>query len=294
MGYLFLSIIATTLVFLTFKLIGRYKVHTFHAIVFNYVVCVGLGFAFLPTEAYGKLYDLPASFYQTGLAIGVLFVLNFWAMGKTTQVFGVAPATITARMSLIIPALFSVWVFDETFNFFKRIGIVTALAAVYLSLYEPGMGRKTKERDISGLLYLFPVGAFLGTGIIDSLFKVAQVSFLKDVPNVAFLLMLFGIAGISGIFIIIINVIFNRESFQWKTLLFGAVLGVVNFFAIYFLLLALSVSEMEGSVLFPVNSVSIVALSTFASYMVFGERLNYFNKMGFVLAIAAILLITFA
>ncbi len=295
MGYLFLSILSTTLVFITFRLFGQYRVHTFHAIVINYLVCVILGLTLLPAEAYSELLNFPAAFYQIGLAIGFLFVLNFWFMGKTTQIFGVAPATITARMSLVIPAFFSIFAFNEVFNVLKAIGIAFALTAIYLSLYKPDEGGKGMNLvGQNKFLFLFPIGGFLGTGIIDSFFKVAQVEFLMNVPNVAFLLILFGVAGLTGSIVIGFNSIFQTPRFELKTWPWGILLGIVNFFAIYFLLLALAKSRLAGSVLFPVNSVSIVVLSTLASYILFKERLNHFNKAGFILGIAAILFITFA
>ncbi len=294
MGYLFLSIIATTLVFVTFRFIGQYRIHTFHAIVVNYVVCVILGLIFLPIEAYGKLLDLPFLFYVIGSFNGFLFVFNFWLMGKTTQVFGVAPATITARMSLVIPAFFSIFAYNEVLNIVKAIGIITALAAIYLSLYESEESESTSSLPVNKLLLLFPLGAFLGTGIIDSLFKVAQNEFLMAIPNVAYLLIVFGLAGLVGLLVMGVNGLITGEPFKARTIPWGFLLGIVNFFAIYFLLLALSKSQLAGSVLFPVNSVSIVVLSTLASYFIFRERLNTWNIIGFFLAIAAILFITLA
>ena len=294
MGYLFLSILSTTLVFITFRLMGQYRVHTFHTIVINYLACVLLGFLFLPSGAYAKLFELPAAFYQIGLVNGLLFVLNFWFMGKTTQTFGVAPATITARMSLIIPAFFSIFVFNEVFNLLKAIGIAAALMAIYLSLYKPQRKPSVNPVAMNKLLFLFPLGAFLGTGIIDSLFKVAQVEFLMDIPNVAFLLMLFGVAGFAGLLVILGNFFTQTQRWENRTIPWGILLGIFNFFGIYFLLVALSKSQLAGSVLFPINSVSIVVLSTLASFFIFKEQLNTWNKVGFILAIAAILFITFA
>lgn len=294
MGYLFLSIVATTLVFITFRFIGQYRIHTFHAIVVNYLVCVILGLFFLPYEAYGELLALPFLFYVIGSVNGFLFVFNFWLMGKTTQVFGVAPATITARMSLVIPAFFSIFVYNEVLNIIKAIGIIAALTAIYLSLYESKESESPSSLPVNKLLLLFPIGAFLGTGIIDSLFKVAQNEFLMAIPNVAYLLIVFGLAGLVGLVIMGFNGINNREIFKVRTIPWGIVLGIVNFFAIYFLLMALSKSQLAGSVLFPVNSVSIVVLSTLASYLLFRERLNTLNIIGFFTAIAAILFITFA
>ena len=292
MGYLALSIIATTLIFVVFRLIGQQGVHTLQAIVVNYFVSVALGALFLPSNPF-DFSQLPSTFFTIGSVIGVLFVINFWLMGRATQLFGVGPATIIARISLVIPAFFSILAFGEVFNVLKGLGLLAALAGIVFTLYEPGLLQKLKA-GYRWWPYAYPLGAFLGTGIIDSLFKMAEVAFLGNLPNLYFLLLLFSIAGVGGAVFTGYRLATGKMHPDHRALPFGALLGVVNFFAIYFLLMALSVSDLAGSVLFPVNSVSIVALSTFLSYSVFKEPLNVYNLAGFTLAISAILLITLA
>ena len=293
MGYLALSIIATTFIFVVFRLIGQYHVPTFQAIVVNYFVSVGLGLIFLSGDAYQLIANMPRLFYTIGLALGILFVINFWLMGRATQIFGVAPATILARISLIIPASFSIVAFGEAFNWLKALGIVAALLAIVLTLYEPGLLTKLRSRSTL-TAYLFPIGAFVGTGLIDSLFKIAEVNFLKNIPNLLFLSVLFGVAGIGGTMFIVVRYAQGNVNLDNRALPFGTLLGIANFCGIYFLLLALSASDLAGSVLFPINSVSIVALSTLIAYLGFREPINRWNLAGFSMAIAAILFMTLA
>lgn len=295
MLYLFLSICFTTLIFITFRIFGRFQVHTFKAIVVNYGVCVLLGLISLPESPRKILQVLTSEFYLIGGIMGILFVANFYMMGRATQLFGVAPATICARMSLVIPAFYSIWRYQEVFNWQKGVGVLLALTAIVLTLYPEKEATKAKlTAPHSSVDYLFPVAAFLGTGIIDSLFKTVQVNFLEGISPITFQVMLFGSAGIAGILALGV-----QKGKQWlkygkQTLIAGIGLGLVNFFAIFFLLKALSTGNLDGSVLFPINSVSIVALSTLISYLLFKERLNMLNKIGFVFSIAAILLISFS
>lgn len=295
MVYLFLSICCTTLIFLTFRVFGKWEIHTFKAIVVNYGFCVILGLLSLPESPYEIVKVLSPEFYLLGGGMGILFVTNFYMMGRATQLFGVAPATICARMSLVIPAFYSIWRYQEALNWEKGIGVVLALTAIVLTLY-PGKSRSKLNLNThhSPLDYLFPLGAFLGTGIIDSLFKTAQVNFMEGISPISFQIMLFGSSGVAGIVALMV-----QKGKQWliydqKTVIGGLGLGVFNFFAIFFLLKALSVGNLAGSVLFPINGVSIVALSTLVSYLLFRERLNALNKIGFLFSIAAILLISLA
>ncbi len=291
MGYLLVSILCTTLIFIVFRFIGIYKVNTFQAIVANYWACVLLGVLFQLPQGWEAFNHLPILFFLIGSAIGCFFVAVFFFMGKTTQNFGVSPATITARMSLVIPAIYSVIRYDEPLGMIKILGIVTALAAIVLTLFDRGQLKEEELVVSNKKLYLLPLGAFLGTGLVDSLFKTAQVSFLSAELNRPFLIGLFGVSAVIGSAVMLLKVCLQNVQWEKKSMKWGLLLGTVNYFAIFFLLLALTKSNIGGSVLFPINSVSIVALSTLASYIIFRERLNFLNKIGFGLSILAIVLI---
>jgi len=291
MGYLLVSILCTTLIFIVFRFIGIYKVNTFQAIVTNYWACVLLGILFQLPQGWEAFNHLPILFFLIGSAIGCFFVAVFFFMGKTTQNFGVSPATITARMSLVIPAIYSVIRYDEPLGMIKILGIVTALAAIVLTLFDRGQLKEEELVVSDKKLYLLPLGAFLGTGLVDSLFKTAQVNFLSAELNRPFLIALFGVSAVIGSAVMRLKVYLQNVQWEKKSIKWGLLLGTVNYFAIFFLLLALTESSIGGSVLFPINSVSIVALSTLGSYIIFKERLNFLNKIGFGLSILAIVLI---
>lgn len=294
MGYLLVSILCTTLIFIVFRFIGIYKVNTFQAIVANYWVCVLLGILFQLPQGWEAFNHLPVLFFLIGSAIGGFFVVVFFFMGKTTQHFGVSPATITARMSLVIPAIYSVIRYNEPLGMVKVLGILTALAAIVFTLFDRSQLKEAELVVSEKKLYLFPLGAFLGTGLVDSLFKTAQINFLSAELNRPFLIALFGVSAVIGSVVMLLKIYLQNVQWERKSMKWGLVLGTVNYFAIFFLLLALTESNIGGSVLFPINSVSIVALSTLGSYVIFSERLNFLNKVGFALSILAIILIYIA
>jgi drug/metabolite transporter (DMT)-like permease len=81
---------------------------------------------------------------------------------------------------------------------------------------------------------------------------------------------------------------------QKKAILGGIALGVPNYFSVYFLMKSLSIKSIQSSVVFPVNNMSIVALSALAGIFLFREKITITNKVGILLCIIAIALIAFS
>lgn len=84
MIYIVLSVLASSILFVIFKLFGRFKVNSLQAIIFNYLTACIVGFS-----VYGKpLSVLELSsfnwFYYT-LGLGLVFISVFYAMAITTQ-----------------------------------------------------------------------------------------------------------------------------------------------------------------------------------------------------------------
>ena len=54
-----------------------------------------------------------------------------------------------------------------------------------------------------------------------------------------------------------------------------------------------TLGQFQGSYIFPINNIGIVAASTLTAVFVFKEKLSKQNKLGLALAISSILLISF-
>ena len=70
----------------------------------------------------------------------------------------------------------------------------------------------------------------------------------------------------------------KKEKLTWRT-------SIVD------LMKALDVDSLPSSVIFPVNNIAIVMLSTLGAWLIFREKLSKINVVGIVLAIIAISLI---
>ena len=77
----------------------------------------------------------------------------------------------------------------------------------------------------------------------------------------------------------------------WRDVLGGIALGLPNFFTIY-LILSLLHLGFNGSVLYPVLNILVLALSAVTGLVLFRERLSRINMIGISLAFVAILLIS--
>ncbi len=287
MVYLLLSILFATSLFVIFKYFGIYKVDTLKAILVNYVVAFALGFGL--AERSIPFAEIPSQTWFFGsLVLGALFVSIFFVMALTAQRNGVSVASVAGKMSVVVPILFGVFLYNESVTLLKVIGIIIALIAVYLASV------KEEKNKVEGASILFPVLLFLGSGTIDTTLKYVQVNFVPKGDVSIFSGSLFGIAALFGILILIIKLIKKPEAFGVKNIIAGIVLGVPNYFSIVFLIKALQTDGFESSVLFTINNVGVVVVSTLVGLLLFKEKFSLKNKIGVVLAILGIILVTIA
>lgn len=281
MIYLLLSILASTAIFVLFKSFSKYKVDTLQAIVFNYITACICGLIFNShTTSFNDI--VHSNWFYAAVGLGFLFIFIFYVMALTSQKNGLSVASVATKMSVIIPVVFGIVVLEEKTNVLKIIGIVLALIAVYLASIKP-----SDDIVLSKAIYL-PIILFLGSGIIDTSINY----FAPDNQIPLFSAIIFGFAAIIGLVIISIKLILKKSHIHIKNACFGIALGVVNYSSIYYLLKALRVEGFESSVLFTINNVVIVALTTWIGLLLFKEKISTKNWLGIIIAIASIALVT--
>lgn len=285
MIYLLLSIISSTLIFVAFRLFERKGVDTLAGIVFNYYTAALLGFVYSPFEI--SLARL-ASWNYIPVGLGVLFIVMFFVMARSTQTSGVTVTGIAVKMSLIIPVIAGVLLYDEQLHLIDMIGIGIAIVAVVMSVYktEKGVG-------LSPLRIVLPLILFVGSGVVDASIKYAQHTVLNEQTGVHFTSSVFLFAGLYGSVVLLIRNLRQRRSLRWKDVMGGIGLGIPNFGSIYFLILVLSLPNWPSSQMFPLNHVGVVIASAITGVLLFGEKLNGFNRIGLILSVIAIFIISY-
>lgn len=289
MIYLILSILCSSSIVLQFKFLDRYNLNTFQAIVVNYLAAVILG-AILVEEKQVFLSYWYADWLPWALVLGVLFIVMFYLIGYTTQKIGVTVAAVAHRLSLVIPAIFAIFLYNESVTVMKGGGILLAMMAVYYTSQD----KEQITGHITPFKLVLPFIVFLGGGLVDTMINYVQNTFLQLQHEDAFLTFLFGTSFLIGILVFFYRWLRGWEKLEWQSWAAGSVLGIANYASIYFIIQALNHAGLENSIIFPVNNIAIVALSSIGGFIIFKERLNRFNVAGVILAFAAIIIMSFA
>ena len=255
------------------------------AIIFNYFFACLVGFfgfigltdiSLVPTKLW----------FPGALILGALFISVFYLAALTTQRSGLSVVSVATKMSVAIPVFFGIILYNESTGIVKIIGILLALVAVYLTSIKSTQGIKIKKKNL-----IFPLLVFVGSGIIDTLIKYLETTFVAIDEVALFSTTIFALAGSIGVSILIVQASLGKLRLKGKNLLGGIILGIPNYFSIYFLVLALRSEGFESSVVFTVNNVAIVLFSTFLGILFFKERLITKNWIGILFAIISILMV---
>ncbi len=235
-----------------------------------------------------KITEIPSQpWFYYGLILGALFIIMFFIIGTSAQKAGITITTVSSKMSVVIPILFSITYYHVSINSIKIKKIVTAVIAVVLTVY------RKRDRNFNASYIYLPVLLFVGLGLIDIFVKFNQQEFVGDGEASFFTATLFAFAGIIGFIIAGIKKLEMKGFFQIKTIMGGIILGTANFGSIYFLILTLNQNFWDSSIVFGVNNVGIVVFSILIAIFFFKEKPKPINIIGIILAILSIITLSF-
>lgn len=287
MIYLVLSILASTGIFVCFKLFDKFKVNTLLGIVVNYITACAFGLMVYDTPI--KIQEvLTSKWFYGAFFLGILFIAIFQVMALTAQRHGLSVVSVAGKMSLVIPTVFGFYLYHESAGIQKIIGIVLALIAVYLSSV------KSENKTGFSKNLILPILLFFGSGAIDTSIKYLESNFVPENGIPIFSASIFGSAAFFGIFPLAYEAIKKQSRFDFKSIIGGIILGVINYGSIYYLIRALHFEGLESSTIFTVNNTSIVMISTLLGLILFKEHISKKNWIGIALAIISIVLVTLA
>lgn len=285
------SIIFSSYLTLSFKVLQRLNIPVLPAIVFNYLTCVVTGSVVNGSFPINNG-TVQAPWFPWAVVLGCFFISLFNIIGFTTQRMGVAVVSVANKLSLVIPAVFFIIYKGESLHAFKITGIVLALAAVWLTCYN---NAPKEQKPLSPLLMvLLPLVLFIGSGALDTIYKFVEEQYLNNDNLNAFLISSFAAAGVAGLVILATRYATGKEKFSISTVLAGILIGIPNYFSIWCLGKVYKQNWMESSAIIPVNNMGIVLFSTVVAWLVFKEKLTRINWAGILLSLAAIALIAFS
>lgn len=298
MIYLILAILFSTGVFVAMRLFERYKLDNHQALMWNYVFASGTGFAIC--EHWDTAPQLVVEpWFGLSILTGFWFIFTYLLMTASTQRSGVTVTSLSSKLSVVLPILAGVIMLGEKLNFVATTGIVLALVALVLVLGRNKQTNKTDGRDVSGnvstnkigwIVGLLPVFIFFGTGTGDIMMKITEQQNSGD--DLGFMIaFIYFVALVFGVIIVIWDIVRGKSKWQWKNALGGIGLGVINFFSTSSVYHAMR--SFDNVVLFPIYNIGVVSLTALIGWLFFNEKLTLKNYIGLIIAVIAVILITF-
>lgn len=222
------------------------------------------------------------SSFLFGAVMGGLFLFSFFAFAKAIDAAGTALATVSSRISVIIPVFLSIILFKEFPSDFQITGIIFAFITImffYFSL------KTIKEKTLAGKDYFYLFIVLVGIGCGDFGMKLFQ-HLIGSSEEPFYLFMIFSFAFIfSAISMKIKNIKFDKS-----TALRGGVLGIPNIFSSYFLLGALA--KLPAVVVYPSMNIGVILVTSFGAYLIWKENINRFGKFALISGLIAILFLS--
>ena len=281
---LLLAIVFSSFLYLIFKLFSKYNINTLQAIILNYVIAFFAGYLINPTNIL-KTDLLSKPWLPGSIFLGFMFICVFNLLGKTTQINGISVASVSSKMAMIIPILFGIIIFNENIGISKLAGIIIALLAVYFT-------SKKESGEIKTSNYILPILLFFGAGIIDTSMNYIQHHYIKEEETSIFASFTFIFAFVFGIIFFSIKSIKQQSKINGKNILAGIILGIPNYFSMYYLIKALQNKELESATIFTLINIGVILLTTIFSMIFFKEKIKKQNYIGILLAITAVFLVT--
>ena len=132
----------------------------------------------------------------------------------------------------------------------------------------------------------------MGAGIIDTSMNYIQHYYIKEDETSIFASCTFIFAFIFGILFFLTNITKQGNQVKGKNLLAGIVLGIPNYFSMYYLIKALQNKNLESASIFTLINIGVILLTTIFSLIIFNEKIRKQNFIGILLAIVAVFLVT--
>ena len=284
MIYLFLAIVFSSGVFVAMRFFKRFNLDNHQALMWNYVFAAGTGF--LMCSHYDTVPELVGeAWFGLSLLTGFWFIFTYLLMTVSTQSSGVTVTSLSSKLSVVLPTLAGVFLFQEKLGLQIAIGIVLALLALVLVVGGGGDTSSNSKRTS----WLLPILIFFGTGTGDILMKLNEQRNTAD--DMSFMIaFIYLIAMLFGVSLVVYGLIRGKSKWQNKSIVGGIVLGVINFFSTYCIFHAMR--YFDNVVLFPVYNIGVVCIAALAGWLLFKEKLTWKNYLGLAVAIIAVVLIT--
>ena len=277
MIYLVLAVICSMLVSVLMRVSEKHAGDSMGKLAMNYLMCCVLGWLF--TGGVQLFPNEPGLAGTVGMGAinGVFYLGGFvmlqWNIARNGVVL---PATFM-RLGVLVPTLLSIIVFGETPELAQVLGIIAAVAAIFIM--QGGKGDKGTARSIPGLILLMLAGG--SADAMSKVFEEAGSAALKD----QFLLYTF----MSALVLCVVLCIVRRQKPGVMDVVFGMLIGVPNYLSSRFLLLSLA--DVPAMIAYPTYSVGTIIMIALVGVAVFREKLDRRKLIAIGVILAALVLL---
>ena len=259
MFFLILSILGNVLISVMMRLGESHAKYKTGILMANYITCslLSASSAFMsgssPDGGLGFTLGL-------GLVTGVLYLLGLVFIQMNISKNGVVLTSAFSQIGgLLIPLAAGIILFKEMPTVLKLVGSAIAIGAIITINYDKN---NTNAGSKALLIALF---AIEGTATVSA--KIFNV-YGNPVYESLFLFFTFTVAGI----ICLMLMIHRKERIGIKEMLFGIGVGIPNFFASKFLLIALN--SVPAIIAYPTRGVGSILVVSIAGIFLFKEKLK--------------------
>ncbi len=279
MGLLFiaLSVLCSLCIAHLLKLVRRAELSIIPVLVVNYFTAACI--SFLTSKENTQLWDISYATLFFAAFTGCLFIVNFFLYSYSLNKNGVGISIAAMRLSLVLPVIVSLFIYNEYLDFATYVGIGIVFIALLLLI--PFSKTDSGARFSSSLIVLF-----LLNGLVDVLLKIYDRELATSLSKDVFLFLIFMSAFIVGSTYLIVK---KKFMFDKKIVVYGFLIGIVNLYSSFFLLLALE--YLSGALVFSATNMLNVFLGTLLGIFYWKDHLNRNQMWGLGLAIIAIILL---
>ncbi len=218
-----------------------------------------------------------------GLIYGALLILSQWMLTLSLKQGSTAICSVIYSLGFIFPTLSGALFFNESFTVTDGIGLFLALAVILLAAVAKGGSNEKK-----GLSFIpFIIIAMTASGGLGIMQKVQQTSDVASERG-AFLIIAFTVALVGSVTGLAIS---RAElTFKPRDIAFSSVTGLC--FGGANLCNTVLAGIMKSSVLFPLQNISTILLSTVLGIALFKEKFT--RKTALVLGLSIVTVIIFS
>jgi len=278
---LFLSVLASSLIFVLFRSFPAWKIDTLQAVIANYFVAFACGIFLFHDQ-------IPASgALETGmpyaLLCGVLFISLFILMGLSSQKNGVSTTSISVKMSMALSVILVLLINHTPLSWTNVIPLVAAIVGVFLVSFSK-QGNNQSKGNLWMLLVLF-----FGSAGLDLVLYFTNSRWLPNgFHDGVFAALGFLMAGIMGLGYFIIKLIQGKVSFDRRSWIGGIILGIPNYFSIYLLVKSYNTLNLQPHQILSLANVGVVIFAAILGVTLFKEKFTVQKTIGLILCLAAL------